>query len=224
MQAASFATILAVLSILLAGQPAARAAENAPPAKDAPPALIAPAVSTGTGLLLEPALTLPEFTREKFAAAAKRVPWLDSVITLPTESLLGPILKGDKRESEGLKEIARWIQPLVQKPWDMVINWSYSDPRVRLKLPVRISYKDDPEVALQVLLQARHRRAPTYRVIGERPGGTEPLWRVEVALTLPEGQVMVLAEASGPSLRAAEQEAARVALAAVPSDSSSGGV
>ena len=73
----------------------------------------------------------------------------------------------------------------------------------------------DAKSRLQVLLQARHRRAPTYRVIGERPGGTEPLWRVEVALTLPEGQVMVLAEASGPSLRAAEQEAARVALAAL---------
>ncbi len=26
-----------------------------------------------------------------------------------------------------------------------VINWSYSDPKVRLKLPVRISYQDDPE-------------------------------------------------------------------------------
>ena len=49
---------------------------------------------------------------------------------------------------EGLKEIARWIQPLVQKPWDMVINWSYSDQRVRLRLPVMISYQDDPEVAL----------------------------------------------------------------------------
>jgi SP family galactose:H+ symporter-like MFS transporter len=35
--------------------------------------LIAPAVSTGTGLLLEPALTLPEFTREKFAAAMATV-------------------------------------------------------------------------------------------------------------------------------------------------------
>lgn len=32
-----------------------------------------------------------------------------------------------------------------------VINWSYSDPRVRLKLPVRISYADDPELALQIL-------------------------------------------------------------------------
>jgi small-conductance mechanosensitive channel len=41
-----------------------------------------------------------------------------------------------------------------------VINWSYTDPRVRIKLPVRISYKDDPEVALQLLVQATdgHRR------------------------------------------------------------------
>jgi small-conductance mechanosensitive channel len=32
-----------------------------------------------------------------------------------------------------------------------VINWSYADPKVRLKLPVRISYSDDPETALQLL-------------------------------------------------------------------------
>jgi small-conductance mechanosensitive channel len=35
-----------------------------------------------------------------------------------------------------------------------VINWSYTDPKVRLKLPVRISYRDDPELALKVLLEA----------------------------------------------------------------------
>jgi len=34
------------------------------------------------------------------------------------------------------------------------INWSYSDQRVRLKLPVTVSYDDDPEIALQLLLQA----------------------------------------------------------------------
>jgi small-conductance mechanosensitive channel len=41
-----------------------------------------------------------------------------------------------------------------------VINWSYTDPRVRIKLPVRISYKDDPELALQILIRATdgHRR------------------------------------------------------------------
>jgi len=35
-----------------------------------------------------------------------------------------------------------------------VINWSYSDQRVRLRLPVMISYDDDPELALDALLQA----------------------------------------------------------------------
>jgi small-conductance mechanosensitive channel len=35
-----------------------------------------------------------------------------------------------------------------------VINWSYSDQRVRLRLPVTVSYDDDPEVALDILLDA----------------------------------------------------------------------
>jgi small-conductance mechanosensitive channel len=42
-------------------------------------------------------------------------------------------------------------QNLITSPF---INWSYSDQRVRLKLPVTVSYEDDPEVALQLLLQA----------------------------------------------------------------------
>jgi small-conductance mechanosensitive channel len=35
-----------------------------------------------------------------------------------------------------------------------VINWSYSDQRVRIRLPVMISFEDDPEIALQVLVDA----------------------------------------------------------------------
>jgi small-conductance mechanosensitive channel len=35
-----------------------------------------------------------------------------------------------------------------------VINWSYSDQRVRLRVPVMISYDDDPELALELLIQA----------------------------------------------------------------------
>jgi small-conductance mechanosensitive channel len=35
-----------------------------------------------------------------------------------------------------------------------VINWSYSDQRVRLRLPVMVSYDDDPEVALKALFEA----------------------------------------------------------------------
>ena len=42
-------------------------------------------------------------------------------------------------------------QNLITSPF---INWSYSDQRVRLKLPVTISYDDDPETALKLLLEA----------------------------------------------------------------------
>ncbi len=35
-----------------------------------------------------------------------------------------------------------------------VINWSYSDRKVRVKLPVQISYDDDPEQAMGILLEA----------------------------------------------------------------------
>lgn len=61
-------------------------------------------------------------------------------------------------------------QHLITNP---VINWSYSDPRVRLKLPVRLSYDCDPELALSVLMQATsdHRRilrdpGPVSRLMG----------------------------------------------------------
>jgi small-conductance mechanosensitive channel len=37
---------------------------------------------------------------------------------------------------------------------NQVVNWSYSDQRVRIRLPVMISFQDDPELALQVLINA----------------------------------------------------------------------
>jgi small-conductance mechanosensitive channel len=47
-----------------------------------------------------------------------------------------------------------------------VINWSYSDQRVRLRLPVMVSYEDDPEIALKVLLEAAHNHP---RILREPP-------------------------------------------------------
>jgi small-conductance mechanosensitive channel len=47
-----------------------------------------------------------------------------------------------------------------------VINWSYTDPRVRIKVPVRISYRNDPELALQLLLSATDNQR---RVLREPP-------------------------------------------------------
>jgi hypothetical protein len=67
------------------------AADAAAGTGDKRPELIAPAVSTGTGLLLEPALTLPEFTREKFIAEMNTVGpekinkrWTNPVVPLPS--------------------------------------------------------------------------------------------------------------------------------------------
>jgi small-conductance mechanosensitive channel len=79
-------------------------------------------------------------------------------------------------------------QNLITNP---VINWSYTDPRVRLKLPVRVSYKSDPELAMQLMLQATigHRRviqepAPVARMMSFGDHGIE----LELRFWIPDPQ------------------------------------
>ena len=54
------------------------------------------------------------------------------------------------RDRDGVEMLV----PNQQLISNAVINWSYTDPRIRLKLPIRVSYHDDPEMALQILLTA----------------------------------------------------------------------
>ena len=54
------------------------------------------------------------------------------------------------RDRDGVEMLV----PNQQLISNAVINWSYTDPRIRLKLPIRVSYKDDPELALRILLEA----------------------------------------------------------------------
>ena len=54
------------------------------------------------------------------------------------------------RDRDGIEMLV----PNQQLISNAVINWSYTDPRIRLKLPVRVSYQDDPELALKILLDA----------------------------------------------------------------------
>jgi len=54
------------------------------------------------------------------------------------------------RDRDGVEMLV----PNQQLISNAVINWSYTDPRIRLKLPVRVSYRDDPELALRILLVA----------------------------------------------------------------------
>lgn len=66
-----------------------------------------------------------------------------------------------------------------------VINWSYTDRNVRLKVPVSVSYDDDPEQALQLLLKAAFANprvlaepAPAARLIAFGDNGIELELRV----------------------------------------------
>jgi small-conductance mechanosensitive channel len=60
------------------------------------------------------------------------------------------------RDRDGVEMLV----PNQQLISNAVINWSYTDPRIRLKLPVRVSYHDDPELAMSLLVAAcdGHRR------------------------------------------------------------------
>jgi small-conductance mechanosensitive channel len=54
------------------------------------------------------------------------------------------------RDRDGVEMLV----PNQQLISNAVINWSYTDPRIRLKLPIRVSYHDDPELAMQLLIAA----------------------------------------------------------------------
>ncbi len=80
------------------------------------------------------------------------------------------------RDRDGVETLVP-NQHLITNP---VINWSYTDPRVRLKLPVRVSYKDDPELAMRLMIQstAGHPRiirdpAPVARLMAFGDSGIE---------------------------------------------------
>ena len=66
------------------------------------------------------------------------------------------------RDRDGVEMLV----PNQQLISNAVINWSYTDPRIRLKLPIRVSYHDDPELALGILLTACEGQS---RVLREPP-------------------------------------------------------
>jgi len=54
------------------------------------------------------------------------------------------------RDRDGIETLVP-NQHLITNP---VINWSYTDPRIRVRLPVRVSYDCDPELALSLLMES----------------------------------------------------------------------
>jgi ADP-heptose:LPS heptosyltransferase len=89
---------------------------------------------------LYPNLEIHFVARERFAAAAKRVSWIEEVVTFPSEQILGPVIRDEKTDIQALGDIARWVAPLVKETWDIIINWSYSESSSYLTglLPARV--------------------------------------------------------------------------------------
>ncbi len=89
---------------------------------------------------LYPQLEIHFVARERFASAAKRVPWLHQVIPFPSDQILSPLLQGKRSREQGLRDVASWVRPLVQEPWDFIVNWSYSESSSYLTglLPSRV--------------------------------------------------------------------------------------
>jgi ADP-heptose:LPS heptosyltransferase len=89
---------------------------------------------------LYPDLEIHFMAREKFAHAAKRVPWIEKVHSFPTERILAPLLKGEGSEQQAIADVAAWMGPLASFGWDFVINWTYSDSSsfVAALLPARV--------------------------------------------------------------------------------------
>ena len=99
------------------------------------------------------------------------------------------------RDRDGVETLVP-NQNLITNP---VINWSYSDRRVRLKLPVRISYDDDPEPVSRLMhfsdhgidLELRFWIAdPEAGVNNVRSDVNRAIWRLfkEHGITIPVAQ------------------------------------
>lgn len=103
---------------------------------------------------LYPQLEITFVARQSFASAAKKVPWINSVVELPIRSLVETSL-APEGEAESMRQIARWVIPLVQERWDIVFNWTYSEASSYLAAlvpaKVRFGYSRSPDMQLRCI-------------------------------------------------------------------------
>jgi|GEM_PF-517985 len=85
---------------------------------------------------LYPQLEIHLVVRGRFSDAAKNCPWIHGVHVLPTDEWIPSILHAMKEKNASLEQVdfrsvigpaAAWLAPLVDEPWHLVFNWTYSD-------------------------------------------------------------------------------------------------
>lgn len=89
---------------------------------------------------LYPQIQITFVVKESTAAPVRRVHWIEQIVSFPENQIIDTILSGQKSEAQGLCEVAKWLRPLVQNTWDLLVNWSYNESSSFLTglLPARI--------------------------------------------------------------------------------------
>lgn len=89
---------------------------------------------------LYPELEITFVCHENMSAAASRTPWIRSVHAFPTDLFLKPILHKARTPENLVPELAAWVEPLVESPWDFVMNWTFSEASSHLTalLPAKL--------------------------------------------------------------------------------------
>lgn len=104
---------------------------------------------------LYPQLEITLVARQSFASAAKKVPWIKTVVELPVRTLVETSINPAGGDAEAMRQIARWVIPLVQERWDIVFNWTYSEASSYLAalVParVRFGYSRTPDMQLRCI-------------------------------------------------------------------------
>lgn len=104
---------------------------------------------------LYPELEITFIAHESFSAAAEKCPWIHKVISLPTEDFVRPMMTGRRKASSLIPEIAAWVEPLAERMFDIVLNWTYSDASSFLAgiIParVRLGYSRRRDGSLSVM-------------------------------------------------------------------------
>jgi ADP-heptose:LPS heptosyltransferase len=74
-----------------------------------------------------PKLKISMIVNETCAEAARSTQWVDEVFSFEKETVIEALESGTKSESQAFAEVARWLTPIIQEPYDVLVNWTYSD-------------------------------------------------------------------------------------------------
>jgi ADP-heptose:LPS heptosyltransferase len=89
---------------------------------------------------LYPDLEIHMVCHDSFADAARKTSWIKSVTTFPLDSMVSPLVSKKRTIEDQLPALATWIEPLIDQPYDLLVNWSYSEASSYLAalIPARV--------------------------------------------------------------------------------------